>query len=122
MPWYGWAGWIVLLLVAIGILIYFLVRKKPEGMAGIEKQLTDSEAALKAARAQVDSEIAARKAAEAERAKQELALLEQTNRDRLTALSEKEKTDYEAAKADPQSGVDYIRDLLGLGKPSGGPT
>ena len=116
MPWYGWVGWIVLLLVIVGILIYFLViRKKPKNVAELEKQLAKFDKDLRDAKAQLVTKAVAEKKAEDSRAAMELELLELKHAKRLKELTAKEKADYEKAKADPQSGVDFMLDLLGDG-------
>jgi len=115
MPWYGWLGWIVLLAVIVGILIYFLViKKKPKTVAEMEEKLAQLNKDLKEAKAQLVNKALAQKKAEDNRAAMELELLELKHKEKLEALGEKEKADYENAKKNPQSGVDYMRDLLGL--------
>jgi len=123
MPWYGWLGWILMLAAIVGILIYFLVRKKqPANLAEAKLRLREMEDELRKAKAKAVEEAVARKKAEAAKAATEMKLLEATHKEQLEALKGKEKEDYEKAKQDPSSGVDYMRDLLGIGpgnSPSG---
>lgn len=115
MPWYGWLGWILMLAAVVGFLIYFLVRKKqPASLAEAKLKLNEMEKELKGAKAKAVTEAVARKEAEKKTIEAEKKLLEESKKARLAALKEKEGEDYEKAKADPESGVDYMRDVLGV--------
>lgn len=123
MPWYSWLGWILMFVAMVGILIYFLVRKKqPANLAEAKLRLRDMEDELRKAKAKAVEEAVARKNAEAAKVVTEMKLLEATHKEQLEALKGKEKEAYEKAKQDPSSGVDYMRGLLGIGSddsPSG---
>lgn len=111
MPWYGWLPWILFVLVTAGFIIYVVVRK-PKTPAELREQVAKLDREYKAAKAELVKEKVARQKAEKDKAAKELELLELQHAERLKALKEKEQKDYEAAKNDPQSGVDFIRGLL----------
>lgn len=111
MPWYGWLPWILFVLVTAGFIIYVVVRK-PKTPAELREQVAKLDREYKAAKAELVKEKVARQKAEKDKAAKELELLELQHAERLKALKEKEREDYEAAKNDPQSGVDFIRGLL----------
>lgn len=115
MQWYGWLGWILMLASIVGILIYFLVKKKqPASLTEANLRLKQIEDELQKEKEKVIKESEARKKAEAMQAATEIKLLEETHKKKIEALNKKEKKDYEAAKNDPTSGVDYMRELLGV--------
>lgn len=99
----------------VGILIYFLVKKKqPASLTEANLRLKQIEDELQKEKEKVIKESEARKKAEAMQAATEIKLLEETHKKKIEALNKKEKKDYEAAKNDPTSGVDYMRELLGV--------
>ncbi len=119
MPWYGWLPWILFVVVAAGFIIYVVVRR-PKTPAELRDKLAAMDRDYKAAKAELVKEKVARQTAEDQRAASELKLLETQHAERLKALDEKERKDYEETKDDPQSGVNFINGLLGGDDPSGG--
>lgn len=117
--WYTWLPWILFVVVGAGFIIYVVVRK-PKTPAELREQLAAMDRNYKAAKVDLVKEKVARQKAESERATKELQLLELQHAEKLEALKAKEREDYEKAKADPQSGIDYINNLLGGNDHSGG--
>jgi len=120
MPWYGWLPWILFIFTGAGFIIYLVIRK-PKTPAELREQLAMMERDYKAMKAELVTEKVARQNAEKDKAVKELELLELQHAERLKALQEKEQKDYEDAKKNPQSGVDFINALLRGDDPSGGP-
>jgi predicted Holliday junction resolvase-like endonuclease len=113
----GWIGWIALLVVIVAVLlIYFLViRKTPKDIADLKADLQARDQALEDAAKLFTEEQEKRKAAEKAKTELEFTLLEQQHKEKLDALEGQEKKDLEKAKDDPQGGIDFINNLLGLG-------
>lgn len=119
MPWYGWLGWILMLTLGIGFLIYFLVRKRqPKSVSDIKLKLSDMENQLKEAKDQVVTLTLEKKKAEKAKYDLEIKFLNEEKKKKTKDLEQKEKEDYEKAKSDTQSGVDDMRKLLDLDDPS----
>lgn len=116
MPWYGWLGWILMLTASTGFLLYFVLRKKqPANLAEAKLKLREMEDSLTKANEAIVAGAKVRKEAERKSAAMELKYLEEKHKAGIEALEEKERADYEKAKEDPESGIDYMRDLLGIG-------
>lgn len=113
MPWYGWLGWILMLCAIGGILIYFLVRKKqPANLAEAKLKLREIEDELKKTKTRLVEETLAKKQQEKEKAKIEMELIEVKYKEQLETLKGKEREDYEKAKTNPETGVNFMRDFL----------
>ncbi len=88
-------------------------------LAEAQLKLRELEDELKKAKQKVIEEALARRNAEKQAAVMEMKYLESEHRDKIEALKGKEKENYEKAKTDPKSGIDYMRGLLGIGSGSG---
>ena len=121
MPWYGWL-FLVLWIVTVAVLIIYALVKRPKTPDELRKKLEAMDLEYKSMKRKLDAEKLARQKAEGERATAELAKLELEHSEKLKALEGKERDDFEAAKHDPESGVSFIRGLLGDDEPSGGPS
>ncbi len=119
MPWYAWLMLVLLVCVVAASVIYILMVSRRRTPEELRNELDKSKKAEADAKAKLDIERIAREKAEKERAANELALLELQHKKELEALSEMEKEEYEKAKKDPQSGIDFMRDLLGDGTSPG---
>ena len=119
MPWYAWIMLVFLILTICAFVIYILVVNRRLAPEEVRKELEKSKKAEKEAKEKLIEEKLARKKAEKERAAKELAYLELVHKKDLERLGEKEKVEYEKAKEDPQTGVDFMRDFLGDGSDPG---
>lgn len=108
--------WVLLGVLSIGILAYAIYRigNRPKGYAEIKANLRASEAQILRYHAELTARTLALKEAERKASAAKVKLLEAQHSDKLKALGAKERQEYEDAKADPQSGVDRMRKLLGL--------
>jgi len=111
MPWYGWIAWILLILVSCAFAL-FLVLRKPKSPQELRDKLKRVEADYRTLKAQLAREKIARKKAEDEKAQVMLKALEETYSRKLASLSKEERKEYERLKADPDSGVDFVREWL----------
>jgi len=105
-----------MLTASTGFLLYFVLRKKqPANLAEAKLKLREMEDSLTKANEAIVAGAKVRKEAERKSAAMELKYLEEKHKAGIEALEEKERADYEKAKEDPESGIDYMRDLLGIG-------
>lgn len=109
--------WALFGLLLVGVLAYTIYRLKnrPKGLAQIKANLKASEAKVAKQHAEIKAAAIDLKVAERIKAEAEVKLLEAQHSDKLKALDTKERDEYEKAKDDPESGVDHMRKLLGLG-------
>lgn len=116
-----WVPWVIVGALVLLILIYVIVRlvNRPKGLAEVNAKLAEAEAKLQAMVARLKQEQTSKEMAERERAKAQLQLLESAHADKIKQLSEKERAEYEKAKDNPESGVDFMRSMLGIGSESG---
>lgn len=111
MPWYGWFPWILFVVTLAGFIIY-MVMKRPKTSAELRATLQRMDREYREMKSKLEVEKVARQKAEGERAAAELSKLELEHSEKLKALEGKEQDDFERAKVDPESGVNFINDLL----------
>lgn len=121
MTWKVWLPWVLVALLVVALLIWIIIwiRKKPEGIKLIEAKLDMRKKQVNVLKEALEAEQRARKKAERQRAEHELAFLEEQHKDQIKALGDKERDELEKAKKDPESGAEYMRDLLGIGSSTG---
>ena len=108
--------WALFGVLSVGVLAYtiYRLRNRPKGIGEIKANLAASEAQVEHYHAKLAAQAIRLQETEKLKASAEVKLLESAHSDKLKALSVKERREYEDAKADPQSGVDHMRKLLGL--------
>jgi len=109
--------WALFGLLLVGVLAYTIYRLKnrPTGLAPIKANLKASEAKVDKYHAELAAKAYQLKEEARQNTEMQVKLLEAQHSDKLKALGNKERQEYEKAKKDPQSGVDHMRKLLGLG-------
>lgn len=113
MAWYNWLPWILLLLLIIGIILYTIFKPKPKTMTQLQNKVKELEELARNQKNELVAEKVKKNNAEKAQAKAELALLEKSYAKQLEDLSLQERKNYEKAREDPKSGVDFIKSLLG---------
>lgn len=114
MDWKIFVPWLLFGVTVIGILIYIIytIRNRPKGLSELKAEIKRLETENKEYRLKVIEDGVKLKNAEKEKAKLELDSLEKENQETLAKLSEEKKREFEKAKKDPRSGIDYINSLL----------
>lgn len=113
MQWYTWLPWVLLFILIVGIILYFVFKPKPKTLTELNNKVKELEETARNQKNELVALKVQKINAEKAQAKAELDLLEKEYGKQLQDLSLEERKNYEKAREDPKSGVDYIKSLLG---------
>ena len=114
MKWYTWLPWILFVLTLAGSIIWYVVQKSKWVTAKLKMSNLERQAAQRIAKVEVEAEVEIRK--QKEQTTKALAKLEEVFKTQLEGLTNEERVEYEKAKVDPESGVNFVLGFLGQSK------